>query len=81
LGQSGEWGRGGFSRTISTGWPRTENLPVSASQVARITGVSHQSPANRDKVCMVYMCTAPGDTNTEKCLEAISSVLTQTEMV
>jgi hypothetical protein len=33
---------GGVSRTISPGWPWTMILPITASHVARITGVSHQ---------------------------------------
>jgi hypothetical protein len=33
------------SWTICPGWPRTEILPISASHVARIMGVSHQCPA------------------------------------
>jgi hypothetical protein len=28
-----------------TGWPQTENLPISASQVARISSVSHRHSA------------------------------------
>jgi hypothetical protein len=32
-------------KTICLGWPQTTILPTSASQVARITGVSHWSPA------------------------------------
>jgi hypothetical protein len=35
----------GVSRTICRGWPQTSILPISASQVARILGVSHQHPA------------------------------------
>jgi hypothetical protein len=35
----------GVSRTICPGWLQTSVLPISASQVARITGVSQQSPA------------------------------------
>jgi hypothetical protein len=31
-----------FWRTGLTGWPQTTILPISSSQVARITGVSHQ---------------------------------------
>jgi hypothetical protein len=34
--------RWGISQTISLGWPRTLILPISASQVAMIIGVSHQ---------------------------------------
>jgi hypothetical protein len=34
----------GFSQTICPGWPRTEILLLSASQVARITGVSCRHP-------------------------------------
>jgi hypothetical protein len=30
------------SQTICLGWPWTAILPISASQIARITGVSHQ---------------------------------------
>jgi hypothetical protein len=29
--------------TISSGWPQTVILPISTSQIARITGLSHQS--------------------------------------
>jgi hypothetical protein len=29
---------------IFLGWPQTAILPILASQVARITGVSHQRP-------------------------------------
>jgi hypothetical protein len=32
----------GVSRTICLGWPQTMILPILASQVARITSVSHQ---------------------------------------
>jgi hypothetical protein len=32
----------GVSQTICPGWPQIVNLPISAFQVARITGVSHQ---------------------------------------
>jgi hypothetical protein len=38
---SGYFG-GGISETISLGWPQSVILPISASQVARITGTSHQ---------------------------------------
>jgi hypothetical protein len=31
----------GVSRTICPGWPRTEILPISASQGTRITGGRH----------------------------------------
>jgi hypothetical protein len=37
--------RWGVSRTICPGWPQTMILPISASQVARITSVSHWRPA------------------------------------
>jgi hypothetical protein len=33
------------SQTLCPGWPQTSILPISASQVARITGTSHQCPA------------------------------------
>jgi hypothetical protein len=33
----------GVSQTIFLDWPQTATLPISASQVARITGVSHLS--------------------------------------
>jgi hypothetical protein len=33
------------SRTLCLGWPRLAILLISASQVARITGMSHQHPA------------------------------------
>jgi hypothetical protein len=35
---------GGVSQTICLGWPRTEIFWISASQVARITGMSHHHP-------------------------------------
>jgi hypothetical protein len=35
----------GVSQTICLGYPQTVILPISASQVARITGVSYQCPA------------------------------------
>jgi hypothetical protein len=35
----------GILGTICPGLPRTVTLPISTSQVARITGVSHQCPA------------------------------------
>jgi hypothetical protein len=35
------WGWGGSHELFSPGWPQTSILPISASQVARITGVSH----------------------------------------
>jgi hypothetical protein len=34
---------GGVSQTISLGWPWNFILPISASKVARITGVSHHT--------------------------------------
>jgi hypothetical protein len=37
----------GVSWTICLGWPQTSILPISASQVARITSVSHQPPAQK----------------------------------
>jgi hypothetical protein len=37
---SGYFG-GGVSRNICLAWPPTSILPISAFQVARITGVSH----------------------------------------
>jgi hypothetical protein len=36
---------GGVSWTTCLGWPRTMILPISASQVARITDMIHQRPA------------------------------------
>jgi hypothetical protein len=36
----------GISRTIFPGWPQTSILPISALQVARITGTSHQGWLN-----------------------------------
>jgi hypothetical protein len=33
------------SQTFCSGWPQTLILPISASQVIRITGVSHECPA------------------------------------
>jgi hypothetical protein len=41
---SGYFG-GGVLRIICPGWPRTTVLLISASQVARTTGVSHWHPA------------------------------------
>jgi hypothetical protein len=35
----------GVLRALCPGWPQTAILPISASQVARITGVSHLCPA------------------------------------
>jgi hypothetical protein len=35
----------GVSKTISLGWPQTVILQISTSQIARITGMSHQRPA------------------------------------
>jgi hypothetical protein len=34
----------GVSQTTFLSWPLTTVLPISASQIARITGVSHQHP-------------------------------------
>jgi hypothetical protein len=34
----------GVLGTICLGWPPTSLLPISASQVARITGMSHRCP-------------------------------------
>jgi hypothetical protein len=42
---SGYFGAG-ISQMICLGWPHAMILQISASQVARITGVSHQSLAN-----------------------------------
>jgi hypothetical protein len=39
-------------RTICPGLPQTWRLKSSASQVAGITGVSHQHPA----VCLFFLC-------------------------
>jgi hypothetical protein len=39
------------SQTICPGWPQTSILPISASQVARITGVSH-----RHWFRILYLC-------------------------
>jgi hypothetical protein len=36
----------GISRTICPGWPQTNILLISASQVARIIVMSHQHPAS-----------------------------------
>jgi hypothetical protein len=41
---SGNFGDGAFW-TICLGWPQTMILLISASQIARITGVSHQHSA------------------------------------
>jgi hypothetical protein len=38
----------GVSPTICPGWPQTVILPISVSQIARITGVSH---------CTQHVCT------------------------
>jgi hypothetical protein len=35
----------GVSHTICPGWPQTSILPISASHVARVTGLSHQLQA------------------------------------
>jgi hypothetical protein len=35
----------GILQTICPGWPQTMILPISASQIARITDMSHRSPA------------------------------------
>jgi hypothetical protein len=35
----------GVSQTICLGWPQNLILSISASWIARITGVSHQYPA------------------------------------
>jgi hypothetical protein len=43
----------GVSVTISLGWPETSILLISASQVARVSGVSHQHLADSDQI---YMC-------------------------
>jgi hypothetical protein len=37
--------KGGSHELFAGGWPRTLILPISASQVARVTCVSHQSLA------------------------------------
>jgi hypothetical protein len=39
---SGYFGDGGVSQTICLGWPLSTILPISVSQVAKITGMSHQ---------------------------------------
>jgi hypothetical protein len=36
----------GVSQTICPGWPRTAVIPISVSQVARITGMSQQCPVD-----------------------------------
>jgi hypothetical protein len=56
------WDR--VSKTTCQGWLRTNILLISASRVARITGVSHQCPANlmsrtfyhRTSQCIVCVC-------------------------
>jgi hypothetical protein len=45
------------SRTICLSWPRTIILPISASQVARITGVSHQLLVT----CFYFIFCSAGD--------------------
>jgi hypothetical protein len=37
---------GGVSQTVCPGWPGTTTLPISASQVARITGLSNSARMN-----------------------------------
>jgi hypothetical protein len=39
---------GGVSQTICLGWPRTMILLILASQVTRITGMSHWHPAQKN---------------------------------
>jgi hypothetical protein len=54
----------GVSRTICPGWPRTMILPISASQLARITGVSHWHPANTNSFKVphvIVICTKVWD--------------------
>jgi hypothetical protein len=46
-GYFGDW----VSQTVCLGWPLTMILPFSASQVVRITGVSHQCTAS---VCLSF---------------------------
>jgi hypothetical protein len=41
-----------WNLTNLPGWPRTTILPVSASQVARIIGVSHQCPARLKEILL-----------------------------
>jgi hypothetical protein len=41
---SGYFGDWGVSGTICLDWPQTVILPISASKVARIIGMSHQHP-------------------------------------
>jgi hypothetical protein len=44
----------GVSRTICPGWPQTEILQISASQVVRITSVSHWCPASPFVYCTFF---------------------------
>jgi hypothetical protein len=45
-----------FSRTICLDWPRTEILPISASQIARIPGVNlqHLESAQQFSVALLH---------------------------
>jgi hypothetical protein len=43
------------SRTICLRWPQTSILPISASQVARVTGVRHRYPAQLFKKGILLM--------------------------
>jgi hypothetical protein len=44
----------GAWRTICLSWPQTWILPISASQVIRITGMSHQCPADQNYLVITH---------------------------
>jgi hypothetical protein len=46
----------GISQTIYSGWPQTSMLPISASQVAKITGVSHWRLTSLFYWWQLYVC-------------------------
>jgi hypothetical protein len=52
----GYFGEEGFSNYLCLGCPPTTVFLISASQVARITGVSHRSPAD---FCLFYSLQCP----------------------
>jgi hypothetical protein len=45
-----------FSWTVCLGWPWTTTLPISASQVARITGLSHWCPTHSLLIPLYWSC-------------------------
>jgi hypothetical protein len=53
----------GVSQTVCLGWPQTTSLPVSASQVARITGVSPWHLAQAHILCFLLSPRHLGLTN------------------